>query len=46
MDFLRYERKVSFSVEERRKLAKMINSQFRRRLKFIVKECVLSFQVL
>ena len=44
MDFLRYELEVSISVEERRKLAKMINSQFRRRLKFIVKECVLTFE--
>ena len=40
----RFELAVSISVEERRKLEKMINSQFRRRLKFIVKECVLTFE--
>lgn len=41
---LRYELAVAISNEERRDIAKMINRQFRRRLKFIVKECVLEFE--
>lgn len=40
----RYELAVPISNEGRRAITKMINSQFRRRLKLIVKECVLEFE--
>jgi hypothetical protein len=40
----RYELAISISAEERRNVTKVISSQFRRRLKFIVKECVLAFE--
>lgn len=40
----RYELAAAVSNEERRDIAKMINRQFQRRLKFIVKECVSDFE--
>jgi hypothetical protein len=40
----RYELVASISAEEGRKFKKVISSQFRRRLKSIVKECVLAFE--
>ncbi|WP_029584888.1 hypothetical protein [Bradyrhizobium sp. URHD0069] len=40
----RYELAVSLSAEEGRNFKKAISSQFRRRLKFIVKKCVLAFE--
>jgi hypothetical protein len=40
----RYELAEPISAEEGRKLKKFIAGQFRRRLKFIVKKCVLAFE--
>jgi hypothetical protein len=40
----RYELVASISTEEGRKFKKVIGSQFRRRLRFIVKKCVLAFE--
>jgi hypothetical protein len=40
----RYELAKPISTEEGRKFKKVIVGQFRRRLKFIVKECVLAFE--
>jgi hypothetical protein len=40
----RYELAASISAEEGRNFKKVIRSQFRRRLKFIVKKCVLAFE--
>lgn len=40
----RYELTNSISAEDGRKFKRVINGQFRRRLKFIVKKCVLAFE--